>query len=159
MRALGLVLLMALQAPAAAEDRSNAFNDPFVAVTNGLPGCPVAAGPLLTHEEALAESHGRAQRGVSCWLAGRCRLSNSYLYDAEIIPRVGIAVQADGRFADTRVWALGQRRWVWLEGCVRSEEQRQALVALVRDIDDVEGVIDELMVGTTGKPPYETLRP
>jgi len=148
-----------LSADAAAQQRSNVFGDPFVALTHGLADCPVPAGPLLTREEAIAAAHGRSQRGVSCYLDGRCRLANSYLYDQEIMPRIVIAVRAAGRFdADTSVWAIGQRRWVWLQGCVSSADQARELEALVRRIDDVEGVVVELMVGTTGKPAYEVER-
>jgi hypothetical protein len=148
--------LLAAASAGAAEPRSNFFGDPFIAVTHGLPGCPVPAGPLLTHAQAIAESHGRSQRGVSCYLDGRCRLSNSYLYDKEIIPRVAITLQADGRYADTSVWALGQRRVVWLMGCVANAAQARELVARVRRIDDVEGVIDELSLGASVAPGYET---
>jgi len=143
----------------AQEARRNAFDDPFVVVTQGLAACPVAEAPLLSEEQVRAEAHDRAQRGTSCWLAGRCRLHNAYLYDKEIIPRVVKAVKADGRYGDTSVWALGQRRWVWLKGCVAKAEQRSALETLVRQIDDVEGVVNELMVGTTGAPPYKTVGP
>ena len=119
----------------------------------------MAEGPLLTEEQIQREAHDRAQRGTSCWLAGRCRLHNAYLYDQEIIPRVVKAVKADGRYGDTSVWALGQRRQVWLKGCVSKPEQREALETLVRQIDDVEGVVNELMVGTAGTPPYKTAAP
>jgi hypothetical protein len=155
--AIGLALCWVI---AGAQDaRRNPFDDPFTAVTSGLPGCPRAEAPLLTEEQIRNEAHDRAQRGTSCWLAGRCRLHNAYLYDKEIVPRVVKAVQADGRYPDTSVWALGQRRWVWLKGCVSKPEQRDALERLVRLIDDVEGVVNELMVGTQGAPPYKTAAP
>jgi hypothetical protein len=154
---LSLALLASVVA--AQEPRRNAFDDPFVVVTQGLAGCPIAEGPLLTEDQVRAEAHDRAQRGTSCWLAGRCRLHNAYLYDKEIVPRVVKAVKVDGRYGDTSVWALGQRRWVWLKGCVARPEQREALEGLVRQIDDVEGVVNELMVGATGKPPYKTVAP
>ena len=141
------------------DSRRNAFDDPFLSVTHGLASCPVAEGPLLTEDQVRAEAHDRAQRGTSCWLAGRCRLHKAYLYDKEIIPRVVKAVKADGRYGDTTVWALGQRRWVWLKGCVSRPEQRDELEALVRHLDDVEGVVNELMVGTTAAPPYKTVAP
>ena len=64
----------------------------------------------------------------------------------EIIPRVKKAILVNGRFADTSVWAEGQRRWVWLKGCVRSKGQAAALERLVHEIDDVEAVIDEPVV-------------
>ena len=64
------------------------------------------------------EAHWRAERGTSCYRSGRCRLPNAYLYDKEIAPRVVKAIDAAGTFADTSVWVEGQRRWVWLKGCV-----------------------------------------
>jgi len=151
-----VLLLLVLAAPAEAQDRRNIFDDPFVQLTHGLPGCPTPEGPLLTQDEANAEAHSRSQRGVSCYLDGRCRLANSYLYDKEIMSRIEIAVRASGRFdADTSVWALGQRRYVWLKGCVARPEQMRELEALVRRIDDVEDVLVELMVGTQGSVPYK----
>jgi len=63
-------------------------------------------------------------------------------------------VKRDDRLADTSVWVMGQRRWVYLKGCVASQAQRERLVAEVRLIDDVEAVVDELMVGTSAPPPY-----
>jgi BON domain len=138
--------------------RTNVFDDPFIPVTNGLPACPVPEGPLLTEAEAKAEAHGRSQRGVSCYLSGRCRLSNAYLYDKEIVPRVDKAIHADGRFADTSIWVLGQRRWVFLKGCVSSNAESTALERLVKNIDDVEVVINELSVGTAARPRYAVER-
>ena len=77
---------------------------------------------------------------------GRCRLPNSYLYDKEIIPRVKKAIDADGRYAQTSIWVEGQRRWVWLKGCVRREVEAKELEKLVQSIDDVEVVINELVI-------------
>ncbi len=93
-----------------------------------------------------AEAHVRAERGTRCFQSGRCRLPNSYLYDKEIIPRVKLAIVADGRFSETSLWIEGQRRWVWLKGCVRTRAEAEALERLVRSIDDVEAVINELVV-------------
>jgi hypothetical protein len=129
-----------------AEERSNLFNDPFLQVTNGIANCPVPRGPEITRAEMLAQSHVRAERGATCYRMGRCRLPNSYLYDKEIIPRVKKAIDADGRYAQTSVWVEGQRRWVWLKGCVRREVEAKELEKLVQSIDDVELVINELVV-------------
>jgi hypothetical protein len=154
-----LALLLLFGAAAAmAQPRSNVFNDPFVQVTSGLPSCPAPEPPGVTEQEARELAHDRAQRGVSCWLAGRCRLANAYLYDAEIAPRVPQALHVDGRFgATTSIWATGQRRWVWLQGCVSSADQAAEAEQLVRRIDDVEGVVNQLMVGVEGKPGYRVL--
>lgn len=148
------VLLAAGHVASIGQSRSNVFGDPFVQATSGLASCPEPEPPGVTEQEARDQAHDRSQRGVSCWLAGRCRLHNAYLYDAEIAPRVQTSLRTDGRFADTSIWALGQRRWVWLKGCVSSAEQALQAEQLVRRIDDVEGVVVELMVGTRGTPPY-----
>jgi hypothetical protein len=131
---------------AAAEERANFFDDPFLQLTGAIKECPVPEGPKITQAEMRAESHWRAERGTSCFQSGRCRLPNSYLYDKEIIPRVKKAIDADGRFSETSVWVEGQRRWVWLKGCVQRKEQADALEQLVRGIDDVEAVVNELVV-------------
>jgi hypothetical protein len=143
---------------AGADERRNVFNDPFVQVTGALPACPAPAGPLFSDAEARAEEHARSQRGVSCHLAGRCRLPNAYLYDREIIPRVARAIHADGRFERTSIWTYGQRRWVWLQGCVNTEAESQEVERLIRNIDDVETVINELSIGVDTRPRYEMAR-
>jgi len=66
-------------------------------------------------------------------------------------------LRVDGRFGATSIWATGQRRWVWLQGCVSSAEQAAEAEQLVRRVDDVEGVVNQLMVGTEGKPAYRAL--
>jgi BON domain len=138
--------LLCMAGPAPAQERSNLFNDPFLQLTRGMADCPPPQGPAVTRAEMLEQSHGRVERGTSCYQAGRCRLPNAYLYDKEIITRVQKAVEFDGRFPHTSVWAEGQRRWVWLKGCVQRQEESDALERLVRSIEDVEGVVNELVV-------------
>ncbi len=145
-RSVGLAAALAIAGvtPASGQsddERGNWFGDPFVALTAGIVECPVPPGPSLTRAQVRAEAHDRAQRGTSCFAAGRCRLPNAYLYDAEIAPRVKKSIAADGRFADTSLWATAQRRWVWIDGCVGRAEQIQDLERLLRQIDDVEGVV------------------
>jgi len=141
-----ILVVMLAGIPAVAADRVNPFDDPFLQVTSGIAGCPVPEGPRMSEEQMRAQAHVRSERGLRCYLEGKCRLPNAYMYDQEIIPRVKKAVEANGRFADTSVWAEGQRRWVTLKGCVHSREQAKALADLVRGIDDVEKVIDQLEV-------------
>ena len=142
---LPLALGAALAAGAsAAQERANFFNDPFEQVTAGIRPCPVPEGPLITQQEMLAQSHGRAERGTSCYQSGRCRLPNAYLYDQDIIARSKKAILADGRFGGTSTWLVGQRRWVWLQGCVRTKAEGEALERLIRSLDDVENVMNEL---------------
>ena len=150
------LLLASLVLPVSAVAQENYFNDPFVQVTSAVAACPAPEGPSMTEAQLRAEAHVRAQHGGSCYRAGRCRLPNSYLYDKEIIPRVAIYLQQDGRFDDTSVWALGERRLVTLMGCVKSEEQALAMERAVLLVDDVMGVVNYLMVGTAGTPKYKT---
>ena len=135
------------QQGAPVQARTNAFNDPFVQVTRAITHCPVPEGPLYTEAEVRELAHVRSQHGGSCHRVGRCRLPNSYLYDAEIIPRVQRYIQQDGRFDDTSVWVLGERRLVTLMGCVQSQAQADALEKAVWLVDDVMGVINLLQVG------------
>jgi hypothetical protein len=129
-----------------AEERAHYFDDPFVQVTGAIPDCPPQQRSTFTKDEMRAEAHSRAERGTRCFLEGRCRLPNSYDYDKEIIPRVKKAILADGRFSATSIWIEGQRRWVWLKGCVRTRADANALEKLVRRVDDVESVVNELQV-------------
>jgi hypothetical protein len=131
----------------AQEARTNAFNDPFLQVTSAIAQCPVPEGPLYTEQEVRDAAHVRAQHGGSCYRVGRCRLANSYLYDAEIVPRVSQYIKLDGRFDDTSVWVQGERRLVFLKGCVKTREQSEALEKAVWLVDDVMGVVNYLRVG------------
>jgi osmotically-inducible protein OsmY len=51
------------------------------------------------------------------------------------------------------VWAEGQRRWVTLKGCVRGKGEAEALVRLVRSIDEVDRVFDRPEVTSPGPRP------
>jgi hypothetical protein len=119
---------------------------PFLQVTGAIASCVPPEPTRLSPQEAVAASHYRAERGTSCYQSGRCRLPNSYWYDQEIIPRARKAILVDGRFANTSVWVEGQRRWVWLKGCVADASQAAAMEQLVRSMDDVEAVINQLTV-------------
>ena len=63
-------------------------------------------------------------------------------------------LQQDGRFNNTSVWVLGERRLVTLMGCVQTQEQARAMEQAVMLVDDVMGVVNYLSVGTSGKPKY-----
>lgn len=154
-----LCVLLGLAAAGGAQERKNYFEDPFLQATQALAGCPAPEPPLMTEQELRDAAHVRSQHGGSCYRSGRCRLPNSYLYDKEIIPRVVQYLQLDGRFDDTTVWVLGERRLVTLMGCVRSKEQAEAMERAVLLVDDVMGVVNHLMVGTTGPPPYRPAGP
>ncbi len=132
--------------PADAQAELQSLGDPFVQVTSALAACPPARPTLYTPQEVRAQSHYRVERGTSCYQSGRCRLPNAYAYDREIIDRVQKFIAQDPRFASSSLWIEGQRRWVFLRGCVSSEAQKEALVAAVATVDEVENVVAELSV-------------
>jgi osmotically-inducible protein OsmY len=133
---------------AANELKLNESGDPVLQITQALRTCAVATLPQkkLSEGEARSIAHQRAERGTTCYNTGRCRLQNSHLYDREIIPRVKKALTYDDTFANTTIVAEGSRRWVWLRGCVTTQKQKKRADEIVRNIDDVEHVINELVV-------------
>lgn len=150
MKPAACLILLAGQAhaqPAAPQERRNWFEDPFFQVSAGLPACPVPLGPLLTVDEQRRQAHYRIERGTSCWLAGKCRDSNAYRYDKDLVPAVEAALKAVPGIGRSSVWVTVQRRWVFLEGCVASPEQMAQLERAARQVPDVELVVPTLSVG------------
>jgi hypothetical protein len=157
MKIRAILLAMLASGAVHAQKAGNLFGDPFVQVTSAIANCPVPRGPYITEEQARVQQHVRSQHGGSCFRVGRCRLPNSYLYDAEIIPRVRTYIREDGRFDDTSLWVLGERRIVTVMGCVKSKEQAIELERTLTLVDDVLNVVPSLMIGTEGKPPYRVV--
>jgi hypothetical protein len=121
--------------------------DPFARATAGDRACPEQPPPLLSPADARNEAHVRVERGLRCAMDGTCEPGGAYKRDPEINERMRTVIAADARFADTSVWVTTTRKWVTLQGCVRSPAQRRALVKLVRGQPMVERVFDELKVG------------
>ena len=121
--------------------------DPFTQATSGQPNCPPVMPRLFTPDEVRAEAHARVERGTRCAMEGTCEPGGAYKRDPEINAQVIVAIGADARFRDTSVWVTTSRRWVTLEGCVRSKAQRKALAAFVAKQPKVERVFDELRAG------------
>ncbi len=156
---LAALLALACAAACAGPEKKNWFDDPFFQVSSGARGCPVPEGPLYTAEERRAQMHARLERGTSCWLEGRCKDSNAYRYDKVIAPQVQAALAAVPGAGRASVWAVVQRRWVYLQGCVPSRVLAHRLEQAARAVPEVELVVDDLMVGTRGKPPYPVASP
>jgi hypothetical protein len=149
-------LVVAVNAMARADDQVQL--DPFARATQGFAACPEQAPPLLTAEQARTEAHVRVERGLRCAMEGKCEPGGAYKRDAEINDRVRASIAGERRFADTSVWVTTSRRWVTLQGCVRSAEQRKALVAFVAKLADVERVFDELASRPPGSGPQRASR-
>lgn len=132
---------------AAAEEPRTYQLDPFAQATVGFASCPMAKPPLLTEREMRIQAHERAERGTSCCLAGTCECGGAYKHDPEINDRIIAAIRDDKRFHDTNLWVTTMRKFVTLQGCVRSESQRKALERLVKRQPDVAIVWNETTVG------------
>jgi hypothetical protein len=125
--------------------------DPIAQATSGDAACPVQPPPLLTQQQARVEAHVRVERGLRCAMEGKCEAGGAYRRDPEINARIRDLIAADRRFAATSVWVTTSRKWVTLQGCVRTGAQRKALVAFVAHAPDVERVFDELRVANRAR--------
>lgn len=134
----------------------NWFGDPFLQVASGLPDCPVPRGPFMTEEQMKSESHSRAERGTSCWMAGTCSKPNSYLYDPELADDVGRRLLDVPLISEDSVWVTVSRRIVYVQGCVAAPERVVKFEKVLKDMRDAEHVLIDVLVGTAGRPPYAT---
>ncbi|MFL9873053.1 hypothetical protein PQR22_15645 [Paraburkholderia megapolitana] len=157
-----MLMSIASHAVFADEQRVNRGNDPFFQISKAVPGCPVPLGPLETEQEWLDDAHYRIERGNSCWIEGRCRLSNGYLYDKEIaeaVQRRLTNINYATQWRDhTTLWLILQRRFIYVQGCVAPDFDKQTFLSELGKTADVDRVIDD----TTSDPastslPYRTL--
>jgi hypothetical protein len=148
---LVLVMLSSVCSRTRADDaRLNRGDDPFLHVSSAFAGCAAPPGPFETGQEWLDEAHYRIERGNSCWIAGRCRLSNSYLYDKEIaesVTRRLSALNASLQWREkTSLWLTIQRRFIYVDGCVSRDFDRTRFVSGLGETADVDKVIDRTKV-------------
>ena len=140
-----LAAAAALSSPLVAADSYQL--DPFEQATAGFAACPTVQPPTLTPEQMRAQAHSRVERGTSCCLAGTCECGGSYKHDPEINARVAAAIRNDPRFRDSSIWVTTTRKFVTLQGCVRTPAQKRALERLARRQTDVALVWNETAVG------------
>ena len=146
-------------AAAAPEPLRNWFGDPYFAVRSAVPRCPVPKGPLGTESDMRRETHSRAERGTTCWLAGQCAKPNAYLYDRGIADAVRARFAASAELPDASLWITVQRRIVWVEGCVGPATTDETVENLLRDVADIERVIVVVTRDPATRPPYAALAP
>jgi len=157
---IGLLGALSLAAAALAQSpplRSNAFGDPFFQVSARVAHCPVPAGPFVTEAERREQAHGRAERGTTCWLVGRCERPNSYAYDKDIAHAVQAVFQAKNPAPRSSLWVTVQRRVVYIEGCVSDARAASKIEALVMTVPDVERAIAIVTTQPRARPPYKLL--
>jgi hypothetical protein len=153
--------MMASRALLADELLANRGNDPFFQVSTSIARCPEPLGPLTTPQEWLDDAHYRIERGNSCWIEGRCRLSNAYLYDAEIAESVQRRLQNINFTTHWRekstLWLMLQRRFVYVEGCVSPDFDKSRFLFELEKTADVDKVIDNTITDLSTRPlPYKT---
>jgi hypothetical protein len=133
----------------------NWFDDPFFEISADLPDCPVPLGPLLTESERRVQSHHRAEKGTSCWLAGRCERPNFYAYDQEIAQQLQAAArQRPDLLSGTSLWITVQGRVVYVEGCAARPDAAAALEAFARAVPQVQQALALLRTDARQPPPY-----
>ena len=146
---------LAAGAPAVAGDElRNWFDDPFFQITSALPDCPLPAGPYTDEADKRAQSHRRAEKGTTCWLAKECDRPNAYAYDADIAAEVSTAVRERHPFPDTTLWVTVQGRVVYIEGCVSRASQEMEIEAFVRALAHVQRALAIVRTGAAGRVPY-----
>ncbi|HEY2862336.1 MAG TPA: BON domain-containing protein [Casimicrobiaceae bacterium] len=153
MLALLVAVTAAMPAAASAEEGTGYQLDPFTQAVSGFAACPPVTPPTLTIEQMRTQAHERAERGTSCCLAGTCECGGAYKRDPEINARVAAAIRSDARFRDASVWVTTMRKFVTLQGCVRTPAQKRALERLVRRQKDVALVWNETRAGPVTNPP------
>ncbi|SAL81255.1 hypothetical protein AWB68_06074 [Caballeronia choica] len=151
-RALVVVACLPTIPALAEEPLANRGNDPFMQVSSAIAGCTPPRGPFVSEKEWLAEAHYRIERGNSCWIAGRCRLPNSYDYDKEIAESVTRRLNALNTSTQwrekTSLWLTLQRRFIYVDGCVARDFDKARFLSQLGETADVETVIDR----TVAKP-------
>jgi hypothetical protein len=161
MRPLDLAPLLALLcsgvAAQPADELRNWFDDPFFQVRSSIADCPLPAGPFVTERERRAQSHRRAEKGTTAWLAGEAQRPQAYAYDQEIAAALRDAF-ADGRqFAGTSLWVTVQGRVVYVEGCSDRADDATRLEAFVRAWPQVQQAIAIIRTDAAAPPPYRVL--
>lgn len=157
---LGVVFFSALTAIAltshaeAGDELRNWFNDPFFQISDGLPGCPLPAGPFLTERERQSQAHWRAEKGTTCWLARDCDRPNAFAYDPDISAAMQATVRQDKPFADSSLWATVQARVVYIEGCVADPSQVADIEAFARAQPYVEQAFVFVRTSPSARVPY-----
>ncbi len=151
--ALLLALMALLAAPARADDGlRNWFDDPFFAVSADIADCPLPAGPFVDEAGRREQSHRRAEKGTTCWLAGECDRPKAYAYDQEIATRLKALLP--GLYPGTSLWVTVQGRVVYIEGCADRPGLDLRIEALVRGVEGVQQAIAILRDDPQGRVPY-----
>ncbi len=156
-RAVLIGALAALTANAGrAEELRNWFDDPFFRLTAGFEGCREPTGPRGDAAQRQAQSHRRAEKGTTCWLAREadCERPNAYAYDRDIARDIRERLGAAAALQDSSLWVTVQGRIVYVEGCVRRAAQGRQIEDMLRALPHVQQAIAIVTTDPRAAPPY-----
>ena len=86
-------------------------------------------------------AHSRAERGTSCWLAGRCATPNAYADDRDIAQSVRVRFARSRSFRGASLWITVQRGFVWVEGCAPERNAALKLERLLRGVPHAARIV------------------
>ncbi len=157
-RCILFALALSMPAANAGDDLQNRGQDPFFQVSSAIPNCPEPAGPRVSEAEWRRESHHRIEHGNHCWLEGRCRLPNAFAYDQEIADSTRrrlqwLSANMPG-WRQSTLWVTVWQRWMLVQGCVAPDFAAQPFMNALRDVPDVERVIDQTTAHPERGVPY-----
>ena len=157
---LGPALALAC-GPAAAQQQQlrNWFGDPFFSITSAVPGCPEPAGPRVSAAERGEQSHRRAEKGTTCWLANEkdCQRHTAYAYDQDIASAIRHAVRSGDPFPRSSLWVTVQGRVVYVEGCATGADPAQ-IESFMRAVPHVQQAIAIIATDPTAPLPYRAFK-
>jgi hypothetical protein len=134
----------------------NWFDDPFFQISAEVPMCPLPAGPFVDEANKRAQTHRRAEKGTTCWLAKECERPNAYAYDQDIAAALLAAVRERDPFSGSSLWVTVQGRVLYIEGCAGDDATVAQVEALARRLPYVQQVIAIVRTDPRAQPPYKT---
>jgi hypothetical protein len=163
-RKLSIALaLVTASGAASAETLLNYGNDPFMHVSSRIAACPEPAGPRISEAEWRRDAHHRIEHGNHCWIEGRCRLPNAFLYDKEIAEslkrRLDTLSAALPAWRESSLWITVRGRWLTVQGCTGATFPKAQFLDGMREVPDVERVIDQTTPTPSRGVPYERYTP
>jgi hypothetical protein len=138
------------------EALQNWFNDPFLQITADVPMCPLPAGPFVDEASRRAQTHRRAEKGTTCWLAKECDRPNAYAYDQDIAAALQNAVRGRNPFPGTSLWVTVQGRVLYIEGCAVDDSMVAQVESFARALPHVQQAIAAVRTDPRARPPYRT---
>jgi len=155
-------LLLLAPCSHAEDELQNRGHDPFFQISSAIPDCPEPAGPRVSEAEWKRESHHRIEHGNHCWVEGRCRLPNAFTYDEEIADstrrRLRWLSANLPAWRQSTLWVTVWQRWMLVQGCVAPDFPLARFMAALREVPDVERVIDETTAHPERGVPYALFR-